>query len=187
MWYKLRPAKPAPDGFTAVWILHKLDPERSAVYSVAVPKGEPPGCTCPGHEINRSICNHLMALATLGLIRRPRAARPKKARQPSRKSLRLHDKTARQHLAEIAAESRSVPNTPQARSAARLDAQIRAHGAACLEAARRSTDEQLAAAGISREDLDYPLPLYPDSAAAAAGFRAAVRDHLATMRKGVAS
>ena len=37
--YRLRPMPPQP-GFHAVWILRKLDSERSAVYTVAHAKGE---------------------------------------------------------------------------------------------------------------------------------------------------
>ena len=58
-----------------------LDPHRPVVhYSVALPKGEPAGCTCPDHEQRGSICKHIMALVALGLPPRPKAARPVKAR-----------------------------------------------------------------------------------------------------------
>ena len=81
--YRLRPM-PAPAGFRVVWALKKLDPHGPVVhYSVALPKGEPAGCTCPDHEQRGSICKHIMALAALGLLPRPKAARPPKARTPS--------------------------------------------------------------------------------------------------------
>jgi hypothetical protein len=67
---------------------------------VADPKarGEQPGCTCPDHEISGATCKHVMALAALGLVRRPRAARPKKAR-----SLKAHAKSAKAAIAETRA------------------------------------------------------------------------------------
>jgi hypothetical protein len=49
--YRLRPMPPQP-GFHAVWTLHKLDPERSDVYTVAHAKGEDARCTCPDHELS---------------------------------------------------------------------------------------------------------------------------------------
>jgi len=98
--YRLRPV-PAPPGFRSVWTLRKLDPDRApATYTVADPKarGEQPGCTCPDHELSGATCKHVMALAALGLVRRPRAARPTKAR-----SLKAHAKSARAALAETRA------------------------------------------------------------------------------------
>src|SRR5262249_40890347 len=103
--YKIRRVRPAPARFTAFWVVRALGGERAgAVYSVAVPRGREPGCTCPDHEVNGAICKHLMALAALGLIRRPRAARPRRPRQPGRQALRRLDQTARAHPTEIAAE-----------------------------------------------------------------------------------
>ena len=97
---RLRPLPDQP-GFRAVWTLRKLDPDRAPVtYTVADPKarGEQPGCTCPDHELSGATCKHVMALAALGLVRHPRAARPKKA-----PSLKAHAKSARAALAETRA------------------------------------------------------------------------------------
>jgi hypothetical protein len=118
--YRLRPM-PAPPGFRAVWVLRKLDPCGEVTYSVAAPKGQPAGCTCPDHEHNGATCKHIMALAALGLIPRPKAARPK-ATSPAR-ARQLHAKNARQaiaeakalpvearrHLAEIAPAAQALP------------------------------------------------------------------------------
>jgi len=95
--YRLRPM-PAPEGFKVVWTLRKLAPHATATYTVAVPKGEQPGCTCPDHEINKCVCKHIMALATLGLIPKPKAAKPPKAR-----TRQIHAKNARQAIAEAKA------------------------------------------------------------------------------------
>ena len=95
--YRLRPM-PAPAGFKAVWTLRKLDPHATATYTVAAPKGAQPGCTCPDHEIDKSVCKHIMALAALGLIAKPKAARPVKAR-----TRQIHAKNARQAIAEAKA------------------------------------------------------------------------------------
>jgi SWIM zinc finger len=95
--YRLRPM-PAPPGFRAVWVLRKLDPRGEVTYSVAAPKGQPAGCTCPDHEHNGATCKHIMALAALGLIPRPKAARPKVV-SPAR-ARQLHAKNARQAIAE---------------------------------------------------------------------------------------
>jgi hypothetical protein len=96
--YTIRPIRNQP-GFRVVWILKKLDPHGPVVhYSVAQPKGEPAGCTCPDHEQRGSICKHVMALAALGLIAMPKAARPVKAR-----TRQFHAKNARQAIAEAKA------------------------------------------------------------------------------------
>ena len=96
--YRLRPIRHQP-GFRAVWTLKKLDPHGPVVhYSVAQPKGEPAGCTCPDHEQRGSICKHIMALAALGLIALPKAARPPKAR-----TRQIHARNARQAIAEAKA------------------------------------------------------------------------------------
>jgi hypothetical protein len=104
-WYKLRPARPLPEGFKAVWILRKQDPRAAAATdAVAHAQGEQPRCTCPDHESSNSICKHIMSLAALGLVAVPQAARPQQPRRPGRrKELRSHEETARQHLAEIVA------------------------------------------------------------------------------------
>ena len=95
--YRLRPM-PAPPGFRKVWTLRKLGEFATATYSVAQPKGEPVGCTCPDHEQRGSICKHIMSLAALGLITLPKAARPVKAR-----TKRVHAANARQAIAEAKA------------------------------------------------------------------------------------
>ena len=66
-------------------MLRKQSPEASAVYQVAVEKGQAPACTCPDHEINGAVCKHIGALKALGLIpgrkARPAAARRSHARR----------------------------------------------------------------------------------------------------------
>ena len=90
---------PAPEGFKVVWVLKKLDPHGPVVhYSVAQPKGEPAGCTCPDHEQRGSTCKHIMALPALGLLPRPKTARPPKAR-----TRQIHARNARQAIAEAKA------------------------------------------------------------------------------------
>ena len=82
--YRLHPLTPPP-GFKAVWSLRKQAVDSSAVYQVAVEKGQPPACTCPDHEINGAVCKHIGALKALGLIpgrkARPAAARRSHARR----------------------------------------------------------------------------------------------------------
>jgi hypothetical protein len=143
---------PAPAGFHTVWTLRKQDPERSAVYTVAHAKSEDARCTCPDHEINGATCKHVMALAALGLIKKPRAARPKPAstariRKAHAKNARAPiaevkalDPQARRHLAEITTSDPVARShiaegldTPQARAAFRKDVLIRTRGAAAQE------------------------------------------------------
>ena len=82
--YRLHPITP-PAGFQALWSLRKQSPESSAVYQVAVEKGQAPACTCPDFEINGAVCKHIGALKALGLIpgrkARPAAARRSHARR----------------------------------------------------------------------------------------------------------
>ncbi|MDE2100042.1 MAG: SWIM zinc finger family protein [Patescibacteria group bacterium] len=82
--YRLTPLTP-PAGYKVVWSLRKLDPTRSAIYQVAVERGQQPGCTCPDFEINGAVCKHVGALKALGLIpgrkARPAAARRSHARR----------------------------------------------------------------------------------------------------------
>lgn len=82
--YRLTPLTP-PAGYKALWSLHKQAPEASAIYQVAVEKGQQPACTCPDHEINGAVCKHVGALKALGLIpgrkARPAAARRSHARR----------------------------------------------------------------------------------------------------------
>ena len=79
--YRLRPIRHQP-GFRKVWTLKQTRTRTapSCTYSVAQPKGEPAGCTCPDHEQRCSICKHIMALAALGSspCRRPHG-RPRPA------------------------------------------------------------------------------------------------------------
>jgi len=110
--YRLRPM-PAPPGFKAVWVLRKLDPGGEVAYSVAAPKGQPAGCTCPDHEHNGATCKHIMAMAALGLIPRPKAPRLK-ATSPAR-ARQLHAKNAHHAIGQAQAivEARSTaPSAP---------------------------------------------------------------------------
>jgi SWIM zinc finger len=82
--YRLTPLTP-PAGFKAVWSLRKQAPEASAVYQVALEKGQQPACTCPDFTINGAVCKHIGSLRVLGLIPgrkpRPAAARRSHARR----------------------------------------------------------------------------------------------------------
>jgi hypothetical protein len=82
--YRLTPLIPPP-GYRVLWSLRKQADDHSAVYQVAVEKGQPPACTCPDHEINGAVCKHIGALKALGLIpgrkARPSAARRSHARR----------------------------------------------------------------------------------------------------------
>jgi hypothetical protein len=82
--YRLHPLTP-PAGFEVVWSLRKQADDHSAVYQVAVEKGQQPACTCPDCEINGAVCKHIGALKALGLIpgrkARPAAARRSHARR----------------------------------------------------------------------------------------------------------
>jgi hypothetical protein len=193
-WYQLR-QMPAPAGFRTVWTLRKLDPETPAVtYSVAQAKGEDPRCTCPDHEINGAICKHVMALAAAGLIKQPKAARPKPQKAPSARALKAHAKNARAAIAEAKA----------------LDPAARRHLAAMgpEPAPIRGTDRRAALVGMPRaEELEIDLaqraPALPEGwqlggspisappaktlppvpeGSFAAGFRQAVATHLAVKR-----
>jgi hypothetical protein len=82
--YRLHPITPPP-GFRALWSLRKQSAESSAVYQVAIEKGQAPACTCPDFEVNGAVCKHIGALKALGLIpgrkARPAAARRSHARR----------------------------------------------------------------------------------------------------------
>jgi SWIM zinc finger len=82
--YRLQPITP-PAGFKLVWSLRKQAETDSAVYQVAIAKGQQPGCTCPDFTINGAVCKHVGALKALGLIpgrkARPAAARRSHARR----------------------------------------------------------------------------------------------------------
>jgi len=155
--YRLRPM-PAPEGFKAIWTLRKLDPHATATYTVAVPKGAQSGCTCPDYEINNSICKHVMALAALGLIPKPKAPRPAKAR-----TRQVHARNARQAIAEASA----------------LTVEQRRHLAAIAGPVPEGW--QLGGAGIAALASAAPAPAAPSFAE---GFRQAVADHLAARRQG---
>jgi SWIM zinc finger len=125
--YRLRPM-PAPPGFKAVWVLRKLDPGGEVAYSVAAPKGQPAGCTCPDHEHNGATCKHIMAMAALGLIPRPKAPRLK-ATSPAR-ARQLHAKNARQAIGQaqaIVESRRTAPPAPAPAFASEFNQAVRAH------------------------------------------------------------
>jgi SWIM zinc finger len=143
-WYQLR-ALPAPAGFRTVWTLRKLDPAApAATYSVAQAKGEDARCTCPDHELNGALCKHIMALAAAGLVKMPKAARPKPPKAPSARALRAHAKTAQAAIAEAKA----------------LPAEARRHLAATgpAPAPLRGTARRAALVGMPRaEELEIDL------------------------------
>jgi hypothetical protein len=148
--YRLRPM-PAPEGFKVVWTLKKLDPHGPVVhYSVALPKGEPAGCTCPDHEQRGSICKHIMALVALGLLPRPKAARPVKAR-----TRQVHARNARQAIAEAKA----------------LPAEARRH----LADISPRLEEGWVPGGMTARASAAPAPAAPSFAT---GFRSAVAAHV---------
>jgi hypothetical protein len=160
---------PPQPGFHAVWTLHKLDPERSDVYTVAHAKGEDARCTCPDHELSGSICKHVMSLAALGLIRKPKAARPRKPASPAR-IRKAHAKNARAAIA--AAESRD----PAAR---RHLGEIAAPPAPPVPL--RGTERRAAITGLPRaEEMDIRLELGPT--AFAHGFRRAIAERVRAIR-----
>jgi hypothetical protein len=78
--YRLRPLAP-PAGFRVLWSLRKQANDHSAIYQVAVAKGQAPACTCPDYRINGAVCKHIGALVALGLIpgRKPRPAAARRA------------------------------------------------------------------------------------------------------------
>jgi hypothetical protein len=175
---------PAPEGFKAVWTLRKLDLHATATYTVAAPKGAQAGCTCPDFEINKSICKHVMALAALGLIPQPKAARPPRAR-----TQQIHAKNARQAIAEAKAlpvearrhlaEIASLPEGWQLGGAGR--SMVAGSGWRVA-----GTDE---APSLSLPATRHPSPATkaPAAPSFAAGFRQAVADHLAARRQGGAA
>src|ERR1700757_1385387 len=63
--YRLIPLTPPP-GFKVVWSLRKQATDASAVYQVAVEKGQQAACTCPDCAISGAICKHIGALKALG-------------------------------------------------------------------------------------------------------------------------
>ena len=83
--YRVRPLTP-PAGFKVIWSLRKQSPETSAVYQVAVERGQQPACTCPDSSISGAVCKHIGALQALGLIP-GRKARPAAARRSHARSL----------------------------------------------------------------------------------------------------
>jgi hypothetical protein len=161
--YRLRPM-PAPEGFKVVWTLRKLDPHATATYTVAVPKGAQPGCTCPDHEIHNYTCKHIMALAALGLIPTPKAARPPEPRATAT-AKRVHAGNARKAIAEASA----------------LTAEQRRHLAAI--AGPIPEGWEIGGAGRAALASAAPAPV-PAAPSFAAGFRQAIADHLAARRQG---
>src|SRR5262245_34317292 len=86
--YSVTPLADQP-GFHGVWRVraHGTD----TTYTVADPKTGRPGCTCPDHETRGTACKHIMALAALGLVKRPKdKPAPSKA-----KALKAHAKNAK--------------------------------------------------------------------------------------------
>ena len=152
--YRLRPM-PAPPGFRKVWTLRNSIRTATATYSVAQPKGEPVGCTCLDHEQRGSLCKHIMALAALGLIALPKAARPPKAR-----TRQIHARNARQAIAEAKA----------------LPVEARRHLAEIVGPFPEGW--QLGGAGRAALAPAAPAPAAPSFAT---GFRSAVADHVARM------
>ena len=133
--YRLHPITPPP-GFRALWSLRKQAPESSAVYQVAVEKGQQPACTCPDFEINGAVCKHIGALKALGLIA-GRKARPAAAR--------------RSHARRLAAEASPAPaSAPQATGFA--------------AGFRRAVDEHLAMRRMAERIDGTPRPEADDPA-----------------------
>jgi hypothetical protein len=96
--YSVTPIADQP-GFRGVWRIraHGTD----TTYTVAAPKTGRPGCTCPDHETRGTCCKHIMALAALGLIRRPK----EKPAPSQAKALKAHAKNAKAAIAEAKAFS----------------------------------------------------------------------------------
>ena len=180
--YRLRPV-PAQPGFRAVWTLRKRDPDRAPVtYTVADPKarGEQPGCTCPDHEISGATCKHVMALAALGLVRRPRAARPKKAR-----SLKAHARSAKVAIAETRAAFAEVKALAPAdrRHLAEVAAPIRGTTRRAALAGAPPADQlgiQLEATAAAAPSRPAPLPEGWVPGGAAAAYAQDLRSAVAT-------
>jgi hypothetical protein len=185
--YRLRHLPDQP-GFRSAWTLRVLDGERAGkVYSIADPKGrgEQPGCTCPDHEVNGATCKHVMALVAHGLVRTPKAAKPR----PISRAVARHAKAAiaearaaltpeiRRHLAEIAAPAPAAPVRGTTRRAA----------LAGLPAAR-DLDIQLTAAPTPSRPAPLPADHLPEgwqpggAAGFATGLRSAVAAQVAVRR-----
>jgi hypothetical protein len=174
--YRLRPM-PAPPGFRKVWTLRKIGEFATATYSVAQPKGEPVGCTCPDHEQRGSVCKHIMALAALGLIALPKAARPVKAR-----TRQVHAKNARQAIAE----AKALPVEARrhlAEIAGPLPEgwQLGGAGRSVVAGSGWRVAGKDEAPSLSSPATRHPSPATkaPAVPSFAAGFRQAVADHLA--------
>jgi SWIM zinc finger len=199
-WYQLR-AMPAPAGFRTVWTLRKLDREApAATYSVAQAKGEDARCTCPDHELNGALCKHVMALAAAGLIKQPKAARPKPEKAPSARARKAHAKTARaiiaeckaldpaarRHLAAMGPEpALALPEGWQpGGSPVHLPSQIRHWTLERIHETALPVPQELVChpnVGIGHPPAAKALPPAPDGSFTA-GFRAAVETHLAVRR-----
>ena len=159
--YSVTPLADQP-GFRGVWRIraHGTD----TAYTVAAPKTGRPGCTCPDHETRGTACKHIMALAALGLIKRPKD----KPAPSQAKALRAHAKTARANVAAANA----------------LPAEVRRHLAAMGPEPAIVLPEgwQLGGSPVVPAPAPAPapkaLPPAPEGSFTA-GFRAAVETYLA--------
>jgi hypothetical protein len=128
----------AQPGFRGVWRVRTKGTETT--YTVAQPKAGPAACSCPDHEQTGAHCKHIMALAVLGLVRRPKVKTA-----PSRaKGLKAHAKNARAAIAE----------------ARQLAPEARRHLAAMgpEPAPLRGTDRRAAILGMPKaQDLEIDL------------------------------
>ena len=200
--YSVTPLADQP-GFRGVWRIRAHGTETT--YTVAAPRTGRPGCTCPDHETRGTACKHIMALAALGLIRRPK----EKPAPSQAKALRAHAKNARAAVAEanaLSAEARRHlaamgPEPAPIRGTDRRAGILGMPKAQDLEidlaqrAIAAETSVRPAPAGFvlpegwqlggDRRPLPAPapkaLPPAPDGSFTA-GFRQAVADHLALRR-----
>jgi hypothetical protein len=205
--YSVVPLGAQPD-FRGVWRLRTKGTETT--YTVGQPQRGPAECTCPDHQQTKAHCKHIMALAVLGLVKRPRVRTA-----PSRaQGLKAHAKNAkvaiaeakqlsaetRRHLAAMGPEPGSVRGTdrraailgmPPAHEL-EIDMAQRALAAAQgLEACDQGTPAgivlpegwQLGGSPVLPAPAPAPkaLPPAPDGSFTA-GFRAAVETHLAVRR-----
>jgi hypothetical protein len=164
--YSLRPIPAQPRGVT-VWVLRALDGPRAGTRYQVASVNRQAGCTCPDHKTNGATCKHVMALRALGLIpRSARTAREASAEASTRAARRpakaLVDLTDRIHSAPPVAAQPAPPvgRDPLARAR-------RLHGKA-----------------LAREKLAETTPTAPAPGPAsdfAAGFRSAVRAHVAAL------
>jgi hypothetical protein len=199
-YYSVTPLADQP-GFRGVWRVRAHGTETT--YTVAAPKTGRPGCTCPDHETRGTACKHIMALAALGLIRRPKEKpAPSKA-----KALKAHAKTARaiiaeckaldpaarRHLAAMGPEPAPLRGTDRRAALAELPpaANLDIHAELGIPAkpARPALPEGWQYGGTPLVAPAAPAPAPPAKIVPAApegsftaGFRQAVADHLALKR-----